>query len=181
MSCISFITYMLSPSSLSLLLFKTWCTLCNPLFHAKKHNTLLSGKVCQTIIYDWIFYTTFDFCWTQCDAVSFFAIKSVFLYSGRAGRDGDAAECILFYSYKDKQILERMIRGKDPFTASIQRKIDQLYGCLRYCEDDFRCRRTMQVSNIWWQCNWNEKLLWLSDVTVLIWKSIINNYTNLFL
>ena len=28
---------------------------------------------------------------------------------------------------------------------STRRKIDQLYECLRYCEDDFRCRRTMQL------------------------------------
>ena len=26
-----------------------------------------------------------------------------------------------------------------------QRKIDHLYSCLRYCEDTFQCRRTLQL------------------------------------
>lgn len=40
-----------------------------------------------------------------------------------------------------------MIRksSTNPFGESTRRKIDQLYTCLRYCEDDFRCRRTMQL------------------------------------
>lgn len=67
--------------------------------------------------------------------------------SGRAGRDGDQADCILFYHYKDKKTLESMIRksSNNPNGASTRRKIDQLYTCVRYCEDEFRCRRTMQL------------------------------------
>jgi superfamily II DNA helicase RecQ len=67
--------------------------------------------------------------------------------SGRAGRDGDQADCILYYSYKDKKTLENMIRksAPDPYSPSTRRKIDQLYTCVRYCEDEFRCRRTMQL------------------------------------
>jgi len=63
------------------------------------------------------------------------------------GRDGERADCILYYSYKDKQVLEGMIKksSTNPFAQSTRRKIDQLYTCLRYCEDDFRCRRTMQL------------------------------------
>jgi len=69
------------------------------------------------------------------------------VYSGRAGRDGEIADCILFYSYKDKQVLEKMIRNgsDDKYNPSIRRKVDQLYTCVRYCEDEFRCRRTMQL------------------------------------
>mmetsp|Transcript_7238 Transcript_7238/g.17013 ORF Transcript_7238/g.17013 Transcript_7238/m.17013 type:complete len:332 (-) Transcript_7238:424-1419(-) len=40
-----------------------------------------------------------------------------------------------------------MIRksSKNPRGVSTRRKIDQLYTCVRYCEDEFRCRRTMQL------------------------------------
>jgi superfamily II DNA helicase RecQ len=53
----------------------------------------------------------------------------------------------LYYSYKDKKVLESMIRksAPSPNSQSTRRKIDQLYTCVKYCEDEFRCRRTMQL------------------------------------
>ncbi|KAJ6606656.1 DNA helicase [Mycena vulgaris] len=64
--------------------------------------------------------------------------------TGRAGRDGLPADCLLYYSYRDFQTILKMIKDtKDPNTtrASIERQEQAVRAVVRYCENDSVCRR----------------------------------------
>lgn len=71
-----------------------------------------------------------------------YAIFFSFQESGRAGRDGELAECILFFSYKDKKDISSMIsKGSNP--QSIQQGLENLKKCVSYCFEETECRRVL--------------------------------------
>jgi superfamily II DNA helicase RecQ len=63
--------------------------------------------------------------------------------SGRAGRDGEVSQCILYYNFKDRTKLAHMIQRsaeehgyKKDAKANKQRSIDNLNKCVAYCVDE---------------------------------------------
>ncbi|KAJ8304560.1 hypothetical protein KUTeg_018143, partial [Tegillarca granosa] len=63
--------------------------------------------------------------------------------AGRAGRDGQLANCILFYTYQDVKRLRRIIEMDQAATFESKRvHIDNLFRMVQYCENVADCRRS---------------------------------------
>ena len=71
--------------------------------------------------------------------------------SGRAGRDGLPSRCLVFYSFADRAILESMITQDDNgnklkrLSANKTNQLSQLDDMVKYCKDQNKCRRAMQL------------------------------------
>lgn len=66
---------------------------------------------------------------------------------GRSGRDGNQAECILYYSYGDRKRNDYFIVTNHDNTKNRKNEnLHALYSILDYCEEPYNCRRMLQLN-----------------------------------
>jgi bloom syndrome protein len=68
--------------------------------------------------------------------------------SGRAGRDGLESECLLYFSFFDKSVLEMMVRKSDLTTPEKKEaELDQIHRVVSYCLNEVDCRRKVVLEH----------------------------------